>query len=161
MGNSVVQKTKMKDEMRAYIYKQHDITGRYPTVANMVEALKMSNRTVQKYKKEILLEQQDDMKRIFKDGLIAHTHSLLKTLIENRILYTKIRDDTFASSNERMNAAKLLEETNASIVALMRDGPDYLSISNQNELYNNTQQEQVYGQADTSQQGTEAKPATS
>lgn len=127
--------TKFRD-MRAMISDYKKNFGRFPTSKEFEDKLEMSEATVKRYKKIILAESKQALLKQFHQDIIIHVEGALDVITENIKLFREIRDSE-TSSDEKMTAAKNLQEAHLDAVRIMNDAPEYLGLEDDSTDSNN------------------------
>ncbi len=138
MNISKAEQDKILREMRGLIDDFARDKKEFPSDQEFEERIGIKRTSILKYKKIIQEEDRKSLLEIFGPKRISNVKNTIKVLEENIEFYKKIRDKG-SSNNEKMQAAKSMEESHLMLATVMHDAPEYLYIEESDD--NATQEE--------------------
>ena len=128
MKISTEQKLDNFKNMRSMISDYKKQNDRYPTTDEFVEKLGLSASTVRRYKRVILDEDKKKILEEFQEEVIEDVKDLQTDIKANIKIFKTIRDGEASDSNDKMNAARNLQESRLDLIRIKRDAPEFYRI---------------------------------
>ena len=131
---STQQKLQNYNDLKSYIIETGKKKSRYPTLKEMMEFSKMSERTVRRYKSSILNEIKESIRAKYTEDLAIDVDKLLEVIDENIEIFKTIRDESKSNNDDKTNAANNLRDTRIAKITLKKDSMKFLILNKDDQF---------------------------